>query len=292
MLAALTSREALMNKRWWVGLLLVGCSCAAMAAGPAAVRKQLEASMAVTGSIDIEPDGSVSGFTLAKRNQLPPAVTGLIDAVVPQWRFEPIKRNGESVKARAKMSLLMMATRSDDDHFKARIAGASFGDEQVASGETVAAIRMTPPHYPAAVSNVTGSVYLVIRIDRQGQVEDAVVEQVDLRVVADERSMERLRTAFANSALAATKSWRFAPPTVGMSANEPFWTARVPIDYQLEGSEPKYGKWQAYIPGPRQKAPWLHEGELDAWALPDTLTAGGIYQIGAGPHLLTPPGQG
>lgn len=282
-----------MDKRLWAGLLLCAFSFALQAGGSASdVRKQTEASMLVTGTVDVAQDGSVIGYAIEKPEQLPAAVTEVVGKAVPQWRFEPVLKDGKPMKARAKMSLLVVANKSDDHHYRVGVRGATFGEERDTSGETVSGKKMAPPQFPRAalISGVAGSVYLVLRIDRQGKVEDAIVEQVNLRAVARENEMAQWRSTFARSALAATKGWAFTPPTTGASVNDAFWSIRVPIEFQFEGSAPKYGQWQTYIPGPRQQVPWVHD--LDAWSSPDTLMAGGVYQVGTGLHLLTPPDQG
>lgn len=287
-----------MDKRWWAGLLLVCYSFAASAGGGVgAVRKQAEASMLVTGTIDVDQDGSVGGYAIDKREQLPAAVSQVIDKTIAQWRFKPVTQDGKSIRATAKMSLLIVANHSDDDHYRVTMRGATFGGESEGPGEAVTAKRMRPPEYPgqAWASGVAASVYVVVRVGRQGVVEDALVEQVNLRAVASEVEMKRWRDSFAQSTLRTAKSWTFVPPTAGNTANDPFWSVRVPVTYQFEGTTAqKYGHWEAYIPGPRQTAPWLqgHEHDLDNWSLPDSQMAGGIYQVGKGLHLLTPPAEG
>lgn len=283
-----------MDKRWWPALLLCACSWVALAGGSRSdVRKQTEASMLVTGTIDVAQDGSVSRYALDKPEQLPAAVTGLAGKAVPQWHFQPVMKDGRPVNARAKMSLLLVAT-PEDDRYRVGIGGAAFGEEKDTSGETVIPKQMRPPSYPdsALHSGVAGTVYLVLRIDRQGKVADAVVEQVNLRAVGREIEMERWRSTLARPALAAAKTWAFTPPSTGDSVNDPFWSVRVPVNFQFEGTEPKYGQWQAYIPGPRQQASWVHDHGFDVGSSPDALVAGGVYQVGAGLRLLTPLDKG
>ena len=58
-----------------VGLLCAVLSCAVLAAGPDAVRKREEATMLVTGRIDVMPDGSVHGYSIDRPEKVPAAVT-------------------------------------------------------------------------------------------------------------------------------------------------------------------------------------------------------------------------
>jgi hypothetical protein len=290
--------EASMDNRWWAGLVLVCCSFVASAGGgPGAVRKQTEASMLVTGTINVDQDGSVGSYAIDKREQVPAGVMQVIDATILPWRFKPVMQDGKPVRATAKMSLLIIASRVDQNQYRVTLRGATFGEGRDTPGEAVTAKNMRPPAYPSEplAAGVTGSVYVVVRVGRQGTAEDAVVEQVNLRAVASEIEMERWRKQFAQAALSAARSWTFVPPTTGDAVDAPFWSVRVPINYQFEGTRvPKYGHWEAYIPGPRQTAPWVqgHEHDLDNWSLPDSQMAGGVYQVGKGLHLLTPPDQG
>ena len=154
---------------------------------------------------------------------------------------------------------------------------------------------MAAPKYPAEAlySGVRGTVYLVVRIDRQGRVADAVVEQVNLRFIDSERQMDHWREVMAEPALKAARHWSFNPPTTGEYVGNAFWSARVPVDYRMEGdASPKYGHWQPYVPGPRHPIAWLNKFGNDIAQSPDALAAGGVYQVGQDLRLLTPLGEG
>lgn len=57
-------------KRVWMGLMLLAVCGLAWAGGNAlAVRKQVEMSMLLSGSIDVEKDGSVSSYQLDQREK-------------------------------------------------------------------------------------------------------------------------------------------------------------------------------------------------------------------------------
>ena len=277
-----------MGKHLWIGLLLWMVAGAAIAVGPKAVRKQIESSLLVTGSIDIETDGHVSAHRLDHSDKLPKGVVALVGKWAPDWKFEPILVNGQPAKARASMRLRIVAKKLDHDRYSVAIRSASFGDSRL--GETVTGKEMAPPAFPesAARSGVSGTVYLVLRVGRSGLVEEAVTEQVNLRVVADEGAMERWRRTLARAALGTAKRWVFNPPAAGDEANAEFWSVRVPVDFVLGKRDgPAYGTWEAYVPGPRQAAPWVARDEL-ASSGPDTLASGGVYQVGQGLRLLTP----
>ena len=279
-------------KRIFAVAVLWTCALVAIAAGPAAVRKQVEMSMLVSGTIDIRPDGGVRAHVLDGREALPPGVVKLVDDTLPQWRFEPVLVDGKPVIARTKMSLRVVAKPQDDGSFTIGIRGYSFGEPAGVPGETVTSARLPPPAYPEAAyrSGIKGTVYLLLRIGRDGKVEEAVTEQVNLTVIGDERRMRLGRELLARAALGKAKSWAFNPPTKGKAADAPFWSVRVPVDFEFTGEKSAgNGEWEAYVPGPQIK-PWWVDG--DALGSPDAMIAGGLYQVGDGPRLLTPPGEG
>lgn len=275
-----------MGKRYWVMWLLALCVSSAFAAGPAAVRKQIESSLLVKGTIDIKADGNVAGYTLEGSEALPSGIKSMVARVVPQWRFEPIELSQGAAKARATMSLRFVAKKLGDDNFTIAIRSAHFGNDH--PGQSVSTKRrMSPPKYPeqAARAGVGGTVYTVLRVGRDGRVEDVIAQQVNLRFVADENAMQRWRDLLARTTLRVAKDWVFLPPTKGDEVDAPYWSVRVPVDFIAPGSErPKDHKWHAYVPGPRAVIPWRNdESETGA----DALAAGGVYMLNGGPRLLT-----
>ena len=116
-------------------------------------------------------------------------------------------------------------------------------------------------------------------------------EQVNLRFITDEKGMQQLRRMLSAAAQRAAKGWTFQPPSRGESAQDPFWTVRVPVAFAMQGARAvtPYGQWESYIPGPRQRAPWEQVNEGLAFT-PDALPDGGVYQAGQGLRLVTPPG--
>ena len=267
---------------------VVGC---AQAAGTRAdVRKQVEASMLLQGTLDIDEAGGVTGYQLKQADALPKAMLDFVDRRIRMWRFEPVQVDGKAVRARAPMQVRLV-TKRDGEHFLLRIAGASFGTLGTNGESPTARGKLRPPRYPdAAVRNgVSGTVYLVLRIGRDGAVEDAIAEQVNLRAVGDSRQMTSYRDLLAGSAIAAARKWQFDYPTRGEDAQAPFVSVRVPVDYFFDRQSNEAGEWEAYVPGPRQRAPWLPP-ESDG-PTGDALAAWGIYPVGKGPKLLTPLGD-
>lgn len=266
---------------------------AAVAAKPSDASQQIEASMVVTGSINVEPDGSVSGYKLDRPEKLPQGVVDLVAKAVPAWRFEPVLVDGVPIKAKAKMSLRVFARKLGVERYEVGIRSANFGSEP-GPGESASSKSMPPPSYPVELARrgVAGTVYVVLRIGRNGQVEDAVAEQINLKLLGSPKQMAWWRDIFAKSALAASRKWTFNPPTKGEESRKDHWEVRVPVAYLMDGmDDAKYGEWDAYIPGPRQTLPW-EEPELSAASSPDAIGDSGVFSLRQSLHLLTPLDQG
>lgn len=281
------------------GLLVVFATVLVLLATPAGARKldpellaQVEASMVVTGTIDIEPDGRVAGYVLDRVGELPDYIVGFIDGTVPEWRFEPVLEAGQPVHARAAMTLRLLGTPLDGGAMKISMKGASFGD----GGDPAVprSRRMKPPAYPvdAIRSNVQGDVYLLLKVGLDGEVDEVAVEQVNLRTIVAGRRAENFRKQLAAASVGAARRWRFTETAPGDVPERGYWTFRLPVTYSLGGvHQPRYGQWQPYFPGERHSRPtWV--GDDDAGSSADALLAGQPHALGTGPKLLTPLAEG
>lgn len=271
-----------------VGLLLAG---AALAAGPYAVRKRMQASMLVSGSITVAPDGTVKSDAIDQPEKLPAPVVSLIKRSVPTWHFVPVVRDGQPVMAKAAMSLRIVARPIGNGSFSISIEGANFN--QPSPGQMASAKRREPPVYPRAAvrAGVTGTVYLLLRVDRQGKVADAAIEQVDIGEVASDPELARWRRVLGDASLSAARRWTFLSSASGKDEAAPYWIARVPITFSLHRSGmPRpgedYGRWKAYVPGPLQPVPWIDQRMLSGGV--DALPDGGVYPVTQSLHLTTP----
>jgi TonB family protein len=276
--------------RWTLSVLLL-CVFAAMADDLDAVRRQVELSMVITGSADIEEDGSVSAHRIDNAGRVPENVKALVAQVAPHWKFEPIRVDGKPVKARADMYLRLIARQTGvPDQYRIEIAGATFGKSE--PGATVSSARMEPPRYPDTAWRLgaTGTVYVLVMVGRDGRVRDVAAEQVNLRVIAKEDKLERGRKALADAAMAAARKWTFNPPTNGSDVDADHWIVRVPVTFLINGGPARYGRWEDAIPGPRQVPPWADQ-ERDAATSADAVADGGLFQLGQGFRLLTPLGE-
>jgi hypothetical protein len=255
----------------------------------AQTERALEASMLVSGWIAVAPDGSVQGYTIDQSEKLPQAVINHIQRKVPAWKF----RFDEPAAAiqRVQMHLRIQATPIDDKRYGVAIADASFGNRDGSDTDFISRKDYPSIKYPsqALEAHVSGSVYLVLRVNRQGRVEDVAAEQVNLHTRASEARMRFLREVLADAAIRGVKKWTYNLPTTGKHAADSSWNIIQPVNFTLgpmPRAEDDYGKWEVYVPGPRQPVPWLNDAQVDI--SPDTIPAGSISQTTSSLHLVTP----
>jgi Gram-negative bacterial TonB protein C-terminal len=277
-------------KRWLLGM--AGCllAGAALAGDPGAVRKQVEASMVVTGSIGVTQQGTVRAYTIDHPEKLPPLIIDLIGKSVPRWTFQPVLRDGRPVVAKANMSLRLVARPTGDGKFEIAVRSAYFGDDS----HGIRQDKSTPPRYPkqAIRGRVEGTVYLALRVDREGNVADVAAQQVNLRVVAGDNEMKRWRDVFAKATVDAARAWTFTPAEA--SDHALYRDVRVPVSYELsEGpiaKKPVYGQWETYVPGPQEPVPWSDTDRMLTGGV-DALPGDGVYGAPS-LSLLTPLDRG
>jgi hypothetical protein len=280
-------------RAWTVAMALSMVATGVQAQTASEVRKTLEASMLVGGEIEITPQGSVETYNVENAGKLPPEVHRLLEQAIPQWKFNPVERDGQAVAARSKMNLRLVARKRDDGNYEMSIRSAQF-DGEPQPGATVKGIQMSPPRYPptAAQFGVGGNVYLLMRVGRDGKVEDVVAEQTNLLVVDSERNMKKWRSLLEQSAIEAARRWTFAPPTQGASVGDAYWQVRVPVSYSMgRPSKSDADMWQVYIPGPRNIIPWANPDVAIDTGI-DAGVDGSVTQVGAGLQLKTPLGSG
>ena len=145
-------------------------------------RQEVEASMLVTGHVDIGRDGQAASHVLDQPDKLPPYVVELIARAVPSLRFEPVLVDGAPVIARAKTSVRLVATPAGDGegNMQLRIASAHFGEEYSETDRTsVRQSNLRPPRYPMNIAQIggKGTVYLLVKVGRDGKAADVVAER-------------------------------------------------------------------------------------------------------------------
>jgi hypothetical protein len=268
---------------------LLVCSFAISAAGPAVVRKQVESALHVTGTIDITPAGDVVAHALDQPEKLPKGIVDMAARLLPQWKFEPVALQ-ENAISRSRMNLLFVGKKLDDGNYSVELRSATFSGTNPDESVGLAPKGRKLPNYPIGLvdAGISGTVFLIVKIGRDGKVIDVDASHVNLRVIGDESQMEQWRKALAKNSIAAARKWTFVPPTSGPEVDKPYWLGTLPFEYFIEGQEqPAYGKWQTYVAGPKAVLPWLDE-TLMAEGNTDALTPNNFHPAGSGRRLLTP----
>lgn len=279
-----------MKKAWIVALVVLLSPLAAGAGSRAEALKRVESSMLVKGSIETNADGSVSSVAIDKAEKFPAGLVGYVQKEVMGWKFEPVVVDGKPMRARSLMSVRVVAKKMDEDSYAIAVRNASFDGPAPVEGETLTSKTMRAPGYPpeVAAAGASGIAYVVIKVGANGRVADAIVEQVNLKTAGTDKEMAKWRKSFATVALGAARKWTFNTPVNGEQAQQESWSARVPVAFHMNSSlDTAYGKWEAYIPGPRQSVPWSQEDRPGF--SPDALAEGGVYMLGQaqGLKLLT-----
>lgn len=135
-----------------------------------------------------------------------------------------------------------------------------------------------------------------MRVNRQGKVENIAAEQVNLDIRTRESQMRYFRDVLADAAIKGVGSWTYNLPTTGKHAEDPSWDVILPVRFNMipirfdltPKPQDSYGKWEVYVPGPRQPVPWLNDEQYGV--SPDTIPAGSISQAASSLHLATPLG--
>lgn len=267
--------------------------CLLLTAPALAAQAPVEASMVLTGTITVSPDGAVKTWTLRDEAAIPPGVVQIVRRTIDGWRFVPILENGKPVTAKTGMAVRVVADMVDDSHATIRVAGATFGCDayQVRAllhdackpGTTVTAAPdgRPPPTYPtkALRFGMGGEVYLDIEVGRDGRVTRVAARQVNLsnRIVLVRP--EVMRHVFAENAEQAAKRWRFQVPTIGPEAVRDHWVVRVEVNYSLDEDKPppSYGKWRAYIPGPVHDNSWAGDTAAGSRDSADAIAGDGPF---------------
>lgn len=273
-----------------LALVLATTLGGASAGNARGVRKAVESSMLVTGSVTIRPDGTVQSHELDPKLALTPDIQTLVGNAARRWTFEPVKVDGKAVTARVPMSLRLVAKPAGQEgRYNVGVGSVRFGWVDASTAGSIK--TMLPPSYPKSALQMggKGTVYLLVRVDDAGRVLDAEVEQVNLRVVGTTHQMETLRKDFGQACVRAVRKWTFTPPTAGPDAGAATWVGRVPIDFVLSDEKRAVpGQWDTYVRGPRKTdIPWA-EAQLRAAGSPDALPEGGVYPLGNGARLLDP----
>lgn len=275
----------------------------AVAQNARAVRATAEMSMVLSGSIDVAADGSVSTLVLDQRAMLAPGIVSFVEGAIRGWQFEPTLRDGKPVAVHAPLRVRLRGKEQDDGNYQISMTSVDFSEYDPKATDSVTRKSLPPPRYPEDVfrNGGQGDVLLLVKVARDGTVADVIAEQVNMTVVAPERTLAKMRDILAKASVSGARKWTFVPPTTGEGSTRDFWTVRVPVNFALNSdtgsngnAQPeRYGRWRAFIPGPRQAAPW-RKPDAAGQAGGDLLPAGGVYMVDGtqrGLRLLTPLAQ-
>lgn len=269
-------------KLFLTGLFVFVMSGAVPLHANAAELTEARVSMLVAGKISVSPEGEVKTFSLDKADTLPAAVTSLLKKSIPHWHFEPPTRDGKVIDLTTPMTIRVVATPTNSERYSLQVSSATFGGNE--SSDAIQLRKQTIPKYPpdAIRARVSGTVYLIMDINKQGQVTNIAAQQVNLRVKGSSNQMKKSRRMLAKSATSTARGWTFDIPTSGPLAQRDHWIVRYPITYRLSSSPSKlkseYGRWVAYMPGPKKSIPWLKQnGTANSDA--DALVPGDVYLV-------------
>lgn len=287
-----------MTRRILLVALLALCVFPAVADRYETVRKQVEASMLVTGELVVAPDGAVKSYTLDRAAALPQETRDLLAKNIPAWELDVAKADGSPLQSPAtvKMSVQLLARpiADVDGRLRVTIQDTCFWDPK-APVQIEARKKLTPPAYPlfAYRAGMSGNVYVVLRLNPDGTVAETHVERVDMTVLADEKTLRKFSKILAESAVGAAKNWTFNISPERLARPEPIGV-RVPVVFALAARSPtakaEYGRWHAYVPGPYAPVPWVQrtaddgiEGGIGA------MVPGQIYPMDASIKLRASP---
>lgn len=278
-------------RRTYLAVFTAAAMLAGMSTYAVDLKDIAEASMLVSGTIEVLPDGSVGSYSLYKEEKLPAPVIDLIKHNVTTWKFQLKAPSTSPIKE--DMSLRIVARDVDAQHMTLRLAGVDFSDGDAPKDSSIRWQHQVSPTYPkfSLDHGMSGTVYMLVRIGRDGKVINTGVEQVNLRrYVSDQKEMARFRKDLADAATKASRRWTFQTPASGEEAQAPFWDVRIPVTFNAEWgnrSGESYGSWAIYLRGPQEQIGWRQDAAVVSEA-PDAVPDGSIHPLGAGAKLLTP----
>lgn len=270
------------------------CAFAVPASHASSLDPRAEASLLVEGKATLNPDGSVASYTLREPDKLPTAIVELVNQSLPHWRFRFGDGRTPDGLVEENMHLRIVAHDVDDRHTTIRIASAQFEDATQGANDRLASKDRKMPVFPSRSlqGRMSGTVYVLVRVNKDGTVSDAAAEQVNLRHDAERDKLKIYRDDLAQAAVHAIKQWTFTVPTEGPSARQSFWYATVPVHFNIgnsgydEYNGHTYGTWEIYLRGPQETIPWFTDDKALADGT-DATPDGSVHQLGSGAQLLT-----
>lgn len=283
-------------KRALISLALVLLTTLALPAYSTNWQPGIVASLYVFGTIDVSPQGNVTGYTLQESGRLPPFVIKLLKKAIPAWHFKPTVVDGHPAAVKTSMTIRLLAQTKDQKSFTVSIDSTSFGDpdppgyDLSLKGSFVAVYpRIRGGQHGVVQANATA--YVRVRVNRQGKVTKSAVEEVDIGTWGDKYQLQEWRRRFGRSALNAARSWQFNVPTKGKLAGMNSWDVIVSVEFRygdMNALYPNYGLWYTYTPGPFHPVSWADDTGMPS----DNMTPParkGVYVVGAGLQRIEKP---
>lgn len=276
-------------------LVLIGvCTIASSAA-----RERPWASMLVAGTVGINPDGKVREYAMDHPEKIPSVVLDVIKKTVAGWRFQ-VPVPGHAI-ARARMNLRIVAKPVGSTSFSIGVEGVDFSRHREDSDEQITERDAPKPNFPheAARAGGAATVYILMRVGRDGRVLNVGAEEVNFTVKLPRVERKWIADAFIKSCEATMRHWTFNVPTKGDRASDPYWLVRVPAHFARASIDQSrrtsgYGSWEPYLPGPRLPIPWV-KGLADPGMLtraPDSIPDHGLTMLNGTLKLSTPHAGG
>ena len=235
------------------------------------------------GDVEIAADGQVSDYHL--NSKLSPAVAGLVERAVRNWKFEPVIIDGKAVRAKTSMRLTLSAEPLEKEQYAVRVESVDFGAPNAKPG------KVKPPHYPSDLvrARVGGKTVLNAKLDGEGKVVEVYPYQTSLDVrMRTEADAERYRKALERAAVASVKTWEFdLGETIDGKLRKETYVV-LPMEFYVCAvpcRKPKEDEWKAFVPGPIHPAPWADATHLPTDAELASLKDGQARSIDSRIHL-------
>ena len=237
--------------------------------------------MVLTGTLVVSDDGTITAYAIDRAAEVPAEVLRHIGRSIPDWRV----KGADGMPEKVGFSVRVVALPHGSGRHVLSLAGASIRTARDRDQEPTVAGRLKRPEYPRShvAKGISGEVVMIVKLGRDGGVEDLVAEQVNLDVVGPADEVAQIRADFSAHTAAAARRWKFRMPVKGPLADEPYLSVRVPVTYDTK-PRPGYGQWMYYVPGPRRPMPWT---TMDGLAL-GAHESNSLELVGLGPWLETP----
>lgn len=253
----------------------------------AELERQLELSMVVSGDLDVDAQGQVLRYTFDHRKKLPPELVRMLDIRIPLWRFAPVALPEGQTRSALRMRLRVYANREGEerDMFSMSVRDAAFLPRDDDRPDTDR-IRTDPRSRFVPYGNMSGIVYMAVRIGPDGTVPQAFAERVDLKVKGDPADMAEWRQSLGRFTERQVMRMRFMVPTTGPDAGLPEWSGRLVVEY--DNARPRDWEWNAYYRGPETPAPWKTAADTQNAVPTDLQPADSVETPEQARRLLTP----